>query len=91
MVWVHVVLEVDTKAPAMAAALAALAAADVAEAAASVAFSTVLAATATVWARAGTNRVRWPPLARPVEGLLSSVTVEPSPPTVVKKVTLLAR
>src|SRR6185503_14284745 len=57
--------------PGAATAAAALAAASV----------TVFPATATTCARAGTNRVRCPPLARPVLALLSSVTVEPSPPT----------
>ena len=87
----HAVVDVETKAPAIAAAEAALAEAAAAEAAASVALVTVLAATATVCARAGTKRVRWPPLASPVLGLLSSVTVEPSPPTEVANVTLLTR
>ncbi|MBP0589273.1 hypothetical protein J8I87_05985 [Paraburkholderia sp. LEh10] len=35
----------------------------------------------------GSRRARKPPFARPVVGLLSSVTVEPSPPTFAGKVT----
>ena len=56
---------------------------------AAVALATAFAATATSCVNAGTNRVRQPPFLNPVVASSSSVTVDPSPPTVVLKVTLL--
>jgi len=72
---------------ALLAAFDALVAAALALLAAAVARPTVYAATATVCARQGTNRVRCPPASRPVDGLPSSVTVLPSPPTEAENVT----
>ncbi|MPW17869.1 hypothetical protein GCT13_13215 [Paraburkholderia sp. CNPSo 3157] len=72
-------------------AVDALAAAFVALVAALLAFVVVLAMTLftmlMMFVNIGSSRVRNPPFARPVAGLLSSVTVEPSPPTLVGKFT----
>jgi hypothetical protein len=86
------VLAVDAEVAALdadAAALDADAAAAFFEDNAAVALATAFAATATSCVNAGTNRVLQPPFLNPVVASSSSVTVDPSPPTVVLKVTLL--